>query len=268
MEFLRYIIAFFVIGWGGSIIATILFVVVSPLIAALRSTNPGRAIAAVTNGAGVLGAIYAFCVICRWTGGEAKLSMLALPLLLTLKNSIWRIRRAQVADAVSGLVLSDDPDLRSGVVTSERMNLVADVTAFALGIFMVGIPNISGPDLEVKRLVARCVQEPMLVVQEYYSRPHVVPRVLSRVPVGQVFQTARRNRMVDLSVLSGKHRVLVEARMEELARWIDMNTTVTATEPAGPFAGVGGGMTTVKLPDSEAVNSKARALCVELFETW
>ena len=159
---------------GRAIIATILFVAVSPLVGALRNTNPGRAIAAVTNGAGVLGSIYAFSVICRWTGGEAKLSMLALPLLLTLKNSIWRIRRAQVADAVPGLVLSDDPDLRSGVVRTERMNLVADVTAFAVGIFMVGIPN-GGPDLEVKRLVARCVQEPMVVVQEYYSRPHVVP---------------------------------------------------------------------------------------------
>ncbi len=246
----------------------ILFLVVSPLLATLRSTNPGRAIAAVTNGAGVLGAICVFFVICRWTGGEAKLSMLVLPLVMTLKNSIWRIRRAQVADSVPGMVLSDDPDLRSVVVTSERMNLMADVTAFAIGILLVGIPNTSGPDLEVKRLVARCVQEPMLVVQEYYSRPHVVPEVLSRVPVSHVVEAARRNRMVDLSELSGRHRVLVEARMEEFARWIDVNTTVTATEPAGPFAGVGGGVTTVEMPDSEAVNSKARALCVELFETW
>ena len=267
MEFVRYVIAFFVIGWGGPIIATILFVAVSPLVGALRNTDPGRAIAAVTNGAGVLGAIFAFSVICRWTGGEAKLSMLALPLLLTLKNNIWRIRRAQVADAVPGLELSNDPDLRSGVVRTERMNLVADVTAFALGIFIVGIPN-GGPDLAVKRLVSRCVQEPMVVVQDYYSRPHVVPGVLSRAPVSHVFETARRNRTLELSELSGEHRVLVEARMEELARWIDMNTTVTAKGPAGPFVGVGGGVTTVELPDSEAVNSKARALCVELFETW
>ena len=267
MEFVRYVIAFFLIGWGGSIIGTILFVAVSPFVGALRNTNPGRALTAVTNGAGVLGAIYAFTVICSWTGGEAKLSMLALPLLLTLKNIIWRIRRAQVADSVPGLVLSGDRDLRSGVVRTERMNLMADVMAFALGVFIVGIPN-GGPDLSVKRLVARCVQEPMVVVQDYYSRPHVGPGVLSRVPVSQVLETARRNRMVELSELSGEHRVLVEARMEELARWIDMNTTVTAKGPAGPLAEVGGGVTTVELPDSEAVNSKARALCVELFETW
>ena len=263
MEFLRYVIAFFLIGWGGAIIASILFVMVSPLIAPLRTTSVGRAIVAATNGAGVFFAVSAFFVICRWTGGEAKLSMFALPLLLTLKNDIWRIRRAKVAHSVPGLVLADNSALRAGVVTTERMNLVADVVAFAVGILLqLGTATGSGPDLQTKRLVARCVQEPMVVVQEYYSRPHVVPSVLSPVPVSQVLQTARRNRMSDLNKLSANHRVLVEAQMEELARWIDMNTIVAATGPAGPFARI------VELPDAKEVNSRAKSLCVELFEAW
>ena len=269
MEFLRYVIAFFVIGWGGAIVAFILFLITSPLISSLRNTDLGRVIVAATNGAGVFVAVSAFFAICRWTGGEAKLSMFALPLLLLLKNDIWRIRRAQAAHSVPGLELADDSDLRSGVVTTERMNLFADLIAFTLGILLhSGTAIIGGPDLYTKRLVARCVQEPMLVFQEYYSNPQVVPDVLYRVPVSQVLEAARWNRMSDLNSLSPEHRALVEARMEELASWIDMNTTVTATAPTGPFARIGGGLTTVELPDSQETNSMAKSMCIELFEVW
>ena len=56
--------------------------------------------------------------------------------------------------------------------------------------------------------------------------------------------------------------------MEELARWDYMNTTITVTEPAGPFAAMGGGMTTVEFPDSKETNSKAKSLCLDVFREW
>jgi hypothetical protein len=131
--------------------------------------------------------------------------------------------------------------------------------------------NSDYPEMEVKRLVARCVQEPAVVLQDYYSRPQVVTSgssVLDRAPVDRIIETAKRNRARDLEQLSAQHRALVEARMVELAHWIDTNTTVTATRPAGSSTGLGGILSEVKLPSSDKFNTKAKSLCIEAFREW
>lgn len=128
--------------------------------------------------------------------------------------------------------------------------------------------NSDYPELEVKRLVARCVQEPAAVLQEHYSKPQIIRSVLDKAPIEQILETARRNRARDLDQLSPQHRALVETRMKEIAYWIDANTTVTAKRPDGPFAASGGSTITLDLPSSKKFNAKAKSLCIEAFREW
>lgn len=125
------------------------------------------------------------------------------------------------------------------------------------------------PNLETKRLVVKCVQEPAVVLQAYYSKPQRESSVLDRAPVDRMIETAKRNRQRDLEQLSPQHRTLVEARMVEIAHWMDTNTVVTATRPAGaPSTGLTGTLSEIKLPSAKEFNEKAKALCVEVFCEW
>jgi len=147
----------------------------------------------------------------------------------------------------------------------------------------------TGPDLEVKRLVARCVQEPALLLQQYYGRARVVLSVSEnasvadpvaraliadgqvvlsvseKAPIEQILEAAMRNRKRELDTLDPKHRALVEARMREMLEWINANTLVS-TAPLGPKGSPS--ITEVQLPSSDALNAKAKSLCIEIFRTW
>jgi hypothetical protein len=132
-----------------------------------------------------------------------------------------------------------------------------------------GCSNSDYPEPETKRLVVRCVQEPAIDLQDYYSRPQAVNSVLDRAPIDQIIETAKRNRAQDLEQLSPPHRALVETRMVELARWLDTNTVVTATRPAGaPATGFNETFGEVRLPSAENLDAKAKSLCIEVFHEW
>ena len=128
--------------------------------------------------------------------------------------------------------------------------------------------SCGGPTTDTKRLVARCVQETARVLQEYYNRPHVVSSAHGTAPIGDILKEAALRRRVDLERLSDSHRVLVEQKMSELARWINARTRVSAAEGVGPLAGAGVGSTTIDLPSAADLNEKAKSLCIEAFNEW
>jgi hypothetical protein len=122
-----------------------------------------------------------------------------------------------------------------------------------------------GPEVEVKRVVVLCVQEPAVVLQEYYGRPRVVSSVSEKAPADQILDVAKRNRKRELDTLAPKHRALVEARVRELVDWINANTRIV-TASSNPRGAPG--VTEVQLPSSEALNQKAKSLCTEIFRAW
>ncbi len=147
-------------------------------------------------------------------------------------------------------------------------NAVCPWLLVVLTLVLTACSRSNSPDNETKKLVVRCVQEPAVILQDYYSRPQAVTSVLDRAPVGQIVETAKRNRAQDLAQLSLQHRALVEAEMVEIARWLDTNTVVTATRPAGSPTGLDGTISELKLPSAEDFNAKAKALCIDVFRKW
>lgn len=138
-----------------------------------------------------------------------------------------------------------------------------------LALCIVACSKSDYPDLETKRLVVRCVQEPAAVLEDYYSKPKRVTSVLDRAPIDRIIETAKSNRQHDLEQLSSQHRALVEARMVEIAHWMDTNTVVTATRPAGvPSNGFTGTLSEIKLPSAKEFNAKAKSFCIEVFRQW
>jgi hypothetical protein len=134
---------------------------------------------------------------------------------------------------------------------------------------LTGCSKTDSPKPEDKILVARCIQEPAVVFRNYYTQPQIVTSALDRAPVDQIIETAKKNRAPDLEQLSERHRAFVEAQMVELARWIDTNTVVTAMRPgSAPPTGVKGTIGEVKFPSANELNTKAKSLCIEVFNKW
>jgi len=129
---------------------------------------------------------------------------------------------------------------------------------------VVGCSDV-GPELEVKRMVAICVQEPAVVLQDYYGHARVVASVSDKPPVEQILDLAKRNRKRELDSLHPSQRTLVESRMRELLEWINANTRIT-TASSSPRGAPG--ISEVQLPSSDALNQKAKSLCVEIFRSW
>ena len=67
--------------------------------------------------------------------------MFALAFAAMVSNDLWRIRRAQSAHTIGGRALDEEPAMRAGMVTTERMNLVGDILGFAGGLAV--IPSLS-----------------------------------------------------------------------------------------------------------------------------
>jgi len=140
--------------------------------------------------------------------------------------------------------------------------------ALSVAVVLAGSLGCDHPDTETKRLVARCLQEPAVVVELYYSHVTVVASAHDKAPVEEIVSEAKRRRSDDLRSLSESHRLLVEQRMLEVAEWINEHTTVTVRDTMGLFAGIGGGETEITLPQSEVLNGKIKGLCISVFDCW
>lgn len=137
MEVFRYVLVFFVVGWGGGAIAGVLSLVGLPVLSSLRQTATGRLLAASINGVATALSVYVAHLVCQWTGGEVAYVMFLPPLVALLLNDRSRIRRAQTARTIAGQQLDGDPEIRAGVVQTERMNLVADLVGLAVGVALL-----------------------------------------------------------------------------------------------------------------------------------
>jgi hypothetical protein len=137
MELLRYIIVFLVVGWGGGLLGGLLFLITLPLLSRLRGTTTGRVMSAAANGLATLVAVVLAFHACRWTGDEPSYGMFAVALVAMISNNCWRIRRALSARTIGCQALDEEPTMRAGVVTTERMNSVADLLGFACGLAVI-----------------------------------------------------------------------------------------------------------------------------------
>lgn len=142
MEVVRYAIVFLVVGWGGGLIAGLLSAVEMTLLSGFRGTDAARLMGAGLNGAATALAVYLAHLACQWTGGTATYAMFLPPLVGMVLNDRWRIRRAKTARSIAGHRLDEDPELRAGVVRSERMNLVADLAGLAVGVWLVPVTEL------------------------------------------------------------------------------------------------------------------------------
>lgn len=125
-----YVLAFFIIGWGGGLFAIPFF----PLAIALRRTRAAKAISFFANGFGTFLATLAVTWVCRWIHVDAVYAMFVLPLFAMLSNDAQRVRRAKNAFTFAGVNFTEDPDARPAVVATETANLWADVIGFAIAI--------------------------------------------------------------------------------------------------------------------------------------
>ena len=137
MEIVRYIIVFFVVGWGQGIIGSILSLLFIPILSPLRGTNAGRAVNAVSNGIATLLAVWLASIACDWTGGQAKYLMFTFALLMMVSNDMGRISRAKVSVSMGGEDLTENPELREGWVLTEQMSTVADLIGFGVGLALI-----------------------------------------------------------------------------------------------------------------------------------
>lgn len=74
------------------------------------------------------------------------------------------------------------------------MHIFKSITWATVVLLSVVACSDAGPELEIKRLVAVCVQEPAVMLQEYYGRPRIVSTVSEKAPIEQILELARRNR--------------------------------------------------------------------------
>ena len=141
MEFLRYLIVFFVVGWGGGLLSGLLFFITLPLLSSLRRTTLGRMVNAAENSLATLVAVVMAFHFCRWTGDYPSYGMFALAFVAMMSNNLWRIRRVKSAYTIGGETFDEAPAMRAGVVVTEQMNLVGDLLGFAGGLALV--PSLS-----------------------------------------------------------------------------------------------------------------------------
>ena len=129
LEILRYVIVFFVVGWGAGLIAAFSVFLLNPLWPSIRGTNLGRIIVASTNGAAIFAAVYLAYYLVGLTGSPAKYAMYAIAFTALMSNDLWRIRTTYAR-----LEPFEHQLDQSGVVLTEQLNLAADVIGFVVGI--------------------------------------------------------------------------------------------------------------------------------------
>lgn len=128
-----YVLAFFTIGWGSAIISLFLM----PVSLLFGRGTAGRVAGAITNGAGTFLATYAVNWICGWLEVDIAFLMLLIPLYLMVSNDLNRIRQAQTAESFAGVDISDEPEIRQGMISTERNNLAADLIGYAIAIALL-----------------------------------------------------------------------------------------------------------------------------------
>ena len=133
-----YVLAFFIIGWGGGFI-TIPFL---PLVVALSRTRAAKAINFFANAFGTFLATFAVTWVCKWLNVDAVYAMFVLPLFVMLSNDAQRVRRAKNAFTFAGIDFTERPDARPAVVATETLNMWADVIGFAMAIGFISPMNI------------------------------------------------------------------------------------------------------------------------------
>ena len=129
LEILRYVIVFFVVGWGAGLISALSLFLLNPLWSSIRGTDLGRVIVASTNGAATFIAVYLAYYLVGLTGSPAKYAMYAIAFTALMSNDLWRIRTTYARLKPFGHQLD-----QAGVVVTEKLNLAADVIGFAVGI--------------------------------------------------------------------------------------------------------------------------------------
>jgi len=129
MELLRYMIVFFMVGWGGGIIGSFIFLLTLPAVSFLRGTDAGRGFVAASKAGATLLAVYLAYHVAGWTGGEAKYLMFGVAFWAMVLNDLWRIRRARALGSMGG-----EPLDRTGMVRTEQWTLAADVVCFSIAL--------------------------------------------------------------------------------------------------------------------------------------
>ena len=133
MTIAAYVLAFFTIGWGTGIITAVLL----PLSLLFGRGAAGRIANTLTNGVATFIATYAVKLICGWLSVEMTYAMFVLPLIAMVSNDLNRIRRVQTAASFAGVDISSDPEMRQGMISTERSNLWADLFGFAVAILLL-----------------------------------------------------------------------------------------------------------------------------------
>jgi phosphotransferase system glucose/maltose/N-acetylglucosamine-specific IIC component len=141
LEFLRYAIVFFTVGWGGGLILGLLSIITLPLLSILRKTVLGRIMNAATTGLSTLIAVVLAYFFCQRTGGNATYGMFAIAFWAMVSNDLWRIRHAHNRSSILGQEVDEDPNTRAGLESTERMGLVGDLIGFSIGLTL--LPTLS-----------------------------------------------------------------------------------------------------------------------------
>lgn len=128
-----HILAFFTIGWGIGII----MMITMPIVLLFGRGNLGRLMGFLETIGVAFIATYSVKWVCSWFAISPTYSMFLLPIIMIISNGLNRIQRASIASTFCGVNIDEDPQMRDGMISTEKAYLLADIIGFTVAIFIL-----------------------------------------------------------------------------------------------------------------------------------